>query len=616
MLKGKFRAGSGSAGLFFPGQLPQAGEIWVICEGVKDAAAYHGLDFLACGLNRDEMAVRYSRLFDSVDVIVMPDRTIAAEQKAFTTAARLYGKATSVKIGMLPLAIGESEGYDARDVLRKSDGEKLLRQAIEDATHWHPPSAESDDGEPNIMQPQDRTDAGNARRLLCQHRDDIRWCDPLGKWLVWDRKRWRIGDERRVDSLAKKVAARLWQEVAEAAPNAEPQTVDAMMRFAKSSNSKNGIGNMIALARSGRPILADKLDCDPWLLNVANGTLDLRTETLRQHRKNGYITKLCPVEFDPDAQCPTWRQFVQDVTDHNQALITYLQRTVGYCLTGLTREHILLFLYGKGANGKSTFVNTLLALHGEDYAIKAPTALLLVKRDQHPTEKADLFGKRIVACVEADNGRRLAESLVKELTGGDKVRARRMREDFWEFSATHKIWLAANHKPVVRGTDHGIWRQIKLIPFTVVIPDEQQDKTLSDKLIAELSGILQWALAGCKEWQNAGLGEPDEVKAATGDYRAEMDIIGRFIREECVTGNQLYVGATTLYEAFKTWGGTATQRSFCGDLGNREFESDRFTAGPKKGCKMWRGIGLAEPYEASEQCEQSLWFAATDDLPL
>lgn len=275
---------------------------------------------------------------------------------------------------------------------------------------------------------------------------------------------------------------------------------------------------VVSLSRPDLAILPATLDAHTWWLNVDNGTLDLRNGTLRPHERRDYLTQLCPVAYDPAAKCPTWLQFLETILGRDGDLVVYVQRLVGYCLTGSTREHVLPFLYGVGANGKSTFIGTLLAMLGSDYAIKAPSDLLLAKQDTHPTERADLFGKRLVACVEVEDGRRLAESLVKELTGGDRVRARRMREDFWEFPATHKIWLAANHKPTVRGIDLGIWRRIKLLPFTVVIPDDQQDKDLPVKLLDELPGILAWAVEGCRQWLVDGLREPACVRSATGDY--------------------------------------------------------------------------------------------------
>jgi putative DNA primase/helicase len=309
---------------------------------------------------------------------------------------------------------------------------------------------------------------------------------------------------------------------------------------------------MVAMAKDDLAVGPEELDTDPWLFNVENGTVDLRTGEIREHRKEDFITKLAPVAFDPDAACPRWRAFLETTFAGDAELIGYMQRLVGYCLTGATEEHILPFLHGNGANGKSTFCETVLKLMGPDYAMKAAPDLLMARRGEaHPTDRADLFGKRFVACIETEEGRRMAEALVKELTGGDRVRARRMREDFWEFTPTHHVWLAGNHKPTVRGSDHGIWRRIKLIPFDVVIPEAEQDKKLPAKLAHELPGILNWAIEGCLDWQRDGMREPQVVRVATAGYSAEMDEVGQFLAEHCEEGPGFLTPAAELYQRFR-----------------------------------------------------------------
>jgi putative DNA primase/helicase len=215
----------------------------------------------------------------------------------------------------------------------------------------------------------------------------------------------------------------------------------------------------------------------------------------------------------------------------------------------------MLIFWGEGANGKSTFLGTILAMLGQHYAMQSVSELIMVRQGEaHPTERADLFGKRLVACIETDEGKKLAESLVKQLTGGDKIRARRMPEDYWEFEPTHKIIVAANHKPVIRGTDHGIWRRLNLVPFTVTISEATKDKHLPDKLKKELPGILNWALAGCLEWQRKGLCQPDAVTNANNEYRSEMDSVSAFLADCCQTGpDELRVRQTALYSAYVAW---------------------------------------------------------------
>jgi putative DNA primase/helicase len=333
---------------------------------------------------------------------------------------------------------------------------------------------------------------------------------------------------------------------------------------------------------------------------------DLTTGTCRPQERADLLTRCLAVAYDPAAVCPTWERFLHRIMAGNQNLITFLQRAIGYALTGVIREHVLLILWGTGRNGKSTFLNTIRALLGP-YAIKAPSELLMVStNDRHPTERADLCGKRFVSAIETEQGRKLAEVFVKEATGGDPIRARRMREDFWEFQPTHKVFLATNHKPVITGTDTAIWERIRLVPFAVTIPPEERNPTLPEELEHELPGILAWAVQGCLAWQKQGLGMPEEVQQATAGYRTEMDVLGQFISECCLTGPNYRTKAATLYDAYKAWcdqQGIAytVQRTWGMQLTDRGCE--RFT----NNGTWYRNIGLLErqpkPTEGTEGTE-------------
>jgi putative DNA primase/helicase len=453
----------------------------------------------------------------------------------------------------------------------------------------------------NLLSPAGWTDLANARRFCLMHGDDVRWCEPWSKWLVWSGMHWALDAERKAEALAKQTAKAIWHKVAALSDMAGEMLRD-LTRFAKYTSGAHGIGNMLAMVKSDLAILPSSLDVAPWSLNCPNGTLDLRTGELRPHRREDYLTKLCTVEYDPIAKAPHWEAMLDTIMDKHADLITFLQRSVGYSLTGSVAEQVLFLLWGKGANGKSTFLNALLETLGRDYAMQAPDGLLMAKQsDAHPTERADLFGKRFVSSVEVEEGRRLAESLVKQLTGGDAIRARRMREDHWEFRPTHKLWMAANHKPTIWGTDHGIWRRVKLIPFVVTIADADQDKELPAKLAAERAGILAWSVRGCLDWQLAGLGEPDEVKAATAEYRAEMDVLGAFLADCCIESPKFKAKASTVYAAYVGWCKTngeyaVNQRRF--GLAVTERGIERYTSNG-----IWyRGLGLAaEGTEGTER---------------
>jgi putative DNA primase/helicase len=340
----------------------------------------------------------------------------------------------------------------------------------------------------------------------------------------------------------------------------------AVLGWCIKSEAAPRINAMLDMARSepGIPILPEAFDRNPWLLNCANGTLELKTGRLREHRREDYITKLCPVEYHEGAEAPRFQDFMRDIFDDNTALIQYLQRLAGRCLTGDVSEQDLHIFWGGGANGKSTLLNVLLEMLGLDYAMKAPAELLMVKRgESHPTERADLFGKRLVVATETEEGRQLAESLVKELTGGDRIRARRMREDFWEFGPTHKVVLCTNHKPRIKGTDHAIWRRIRLVPFTVTFSEDKQDKHLPEKLRAELPGVLLWAVQGCLEWQHHGMETPESVLVATKEYQVGEDLLAQWLAECCLTGPNYRARARDLYANYHAWcerGGETPQK--------------------------------------------------------
>jgi putative DNA primase/helicase len=437
------------------------------------------------------------------------------------------------------------------------------------------------------------TDGWNAKRFVREHGNDVRYCYEWGKWLVYDGKRWKLDNTGEVVRRAKQTIRRLYAQAAESDDDIERKL---LADHAKKSDSKFKYQAMIELAQCEVPILSKDLDTNPMLVNCENGTIDLRTGELREHRREDFITKLAPVAYNPKADCAQWRNFLNRVMSGNPNLIDFLNRAIGYSLTGDISEQSLFFLYGTGANGKTVFQETIKGMLG-DYAKEAEPEILIQKHNEsHPTGVADLFGARFVSTTEVGEGRRMDETKVKQLTGGDRLKARFMRQDFFEFYPTHKIFLAANHKPIVRGTDYAIWRRIKLVPFEVTIPEKERipfAKMLAT-LKAEWTGILAWAVQGCIEWQAQGLGTPTEVTKATQAYREEMDIIGDFFDEYCIIGVDAKAKASTLYTTYKTWCDAngehvLTQKVFGSRLTERGFERKREKTG-----YFWLGIGILE----------------------
>jgi P4 family phage/plasmid primase-like protien len=395
------------------------------------------------------------------------------------------------------------------------------------------------------------SDLGNANRFLARHGKKALYNHSRETWMYWDGSAWKAGGEYKIEMMAHETVRAISQEVRIATTQEQR---DLITSWALQSESGGHLREIPRTARGMLEVEQSHFDDKPWLLNVANGTIDLRTGQIRAHNREDYLTSISPTVYDPTAECPTWLNFLSDIFCDDLETITYIQRMVGYSLTGVVSEHVLPVLYGTGSNGKSTFVNTIMALLGEDYSMKATSTLLMeTQYEPHPTEKADVHGKRFVVAVETGEGKRLNETTIKELTGDDKIRARKMRQDFFEFPPTHKTWLTTNHRPVVRGSDHGIWRRLKLVPFLVCIPDGDQDHELKYKLFKELPGILNWAIAGCLAWQQHGIGSSESVSRATEEYKTEMDTIGQFLEDECLLDSKYSCLASDLYDAYRHW---------------------------------------------------------------
>ena len=289
-------------------------------------------------------------------------------------------------------------------------------------------------------------------------------------------------------------------------------------------------------------------------------TINLRTGEYYTPRREDYCTKIAPVVPDPKAKCPLWDKFLARVTDNDKDLQDYLARVVGYWFTGHTKEHALFFLYGTGGNGKGVFIDTISGMMG-DYATTAPMGTFLSSKwDRHPTEIAGLHGVRLVIADEVDSGRHWNESRIKQLTGGGKVKARFMRQDFFEFTPQFKICVVGNNKPALRTVDEAIRRRLHLIPFNVTITNEERDLHLKDKLKAEWPGILNWALAGCKAWREDGLRPPQAVLDATSDYLADEDIMASWITDRCHIDRTAKIKSSDLYRSFREWCEAAGER--------------------------------------------------------
>ncbi len=444
------------------------------------------------------------------------------------------------------------------------------------------------------------TDAGNALRFVFDHGDLIRYDHIAEQWLLWDATHWREDSLSHVTELAKQTVARIFAE-ADAEPN--PKHSKAISRWAQKSEAAPRIHALLDLACSDSRIavLRTQLNADPMTLNVRNGTLDLSTGSLRPHRREDLLTYVLPVSYDSTARCVRWEQFLGEIfvtgDRPDTELIQFVQRAIGYSLTGLTREQVLFLLFGIGANGKSTLLEVLLKLLGEVLARPIPFETLLHKQggDSIPNDIAALCGARLAVAVEPGAGRRLNEAKVKQLTGGDTLVGRFLFHEFFSFTPNFKLWLACNHKPAIHGTDRGIWRRIRLVPFLQRFEGDRDDKGLKDKLFAELPGILRWAVEGCVRWQKEGLGEPGAVVLATENYREESDDLAPFFDERCVLTTTAEVSSAALYRAYRSWAqergeDPMTQTALGAALGERP--ENLHPVRRHGGERWWRGIGL------------------------
>ncbi len=445
------------------------------------------------------------------------------------------------------------------------------------------------DGDPLPKEPM--TELGYARRLIEVYGDRLRYVPAWNRWLIWDGKRWARDLTGQAPRWAKMIARRLTTNAMGIETEAERKAKLAPARRGESSSSIRG-ALTLASTEAAVVVTPDDLDADPFLLNCTNGTLDLRTGQLHAHRPADLLTKMTGAAYRPDARGPVFARFLERVQP-GAGMRDYLGRLLGHGLEGRVVEHVLGIHHGAGRNGKGTLIGAVKSALG-DYADAADPDLLTARTfDAHPTSTADLYGLRLAILHETDKGRRLAEATVKRLTGGDRLKARRMREDFWSFDPSHTFVMLTNHKPVISGTDEAIWTRLRLVPWDVVIPAAERDLALADKLTLELDAVLNFLVTGYQAWRERGLDDPQEVMAATEAYRAESDALARFLDQRCLTGPHFHVRSAELFNAWSKWCAdegeeAGTQTAFSTTLTNCGFDKKHTESG-----KRWTGLALA-----------------------
>ena len=543
----------------------------VLVEGEKCAQAMIDVGICATtamhGANAPVDKTDWSPLAGKV-VLIWPDRDRPGWDYA-ERASQAIVAAGALSCAILVPPEDKSEGWDAADAIPEGfDVAGFLvageRMPVELAVDESPP--------PDLLTGIDwTTEDGLAGAFTRRYGEDWRYCAQWGKWLVWVGVRWNPDQVLFVAHLARGIC------------RAASLRADSPRLKAKLASAST-IGSVERIARSdpkhaSRP---EEWDADVLALNTPGGVVDLRTGLVREHCRADRMTKIATAT--PQGDCPVWRNFLGEVAGHDADLVSYLQIAVGYWLTGVTTEHALFFLYGTGANGKSVFVNVIATILG-DYAANAPMETFMESRgDRHPTDLAGLRGARFVSSIETEQGRRWNESKVKTITGGDKVSARFMRQDFFEYAPQFKLVIAGNHKPSIRNVDEAMKRRLHLIPFTVTIPPEKRDGKLTEKLLKERDGILAWAVEGCLRWQRQGLKAPASVVSATEEYFEAEDALGQWIEERCEQHAEARTTTADLFTDWREWAERAGEyvgsiKRFVEILLSRGFERTRMHGG-------------------------------------
>ena len=487
-------------------------------------------------------------------------------------------------------------------------GDETLRKAIADCTNTFDPEPRQN-GDSDVFSLEGNTkkverkyysfdDTGNAQRLRDAYGDHIRYSYIRKNWYYYDGKIWQIDQEGMIKMLVDKTVEKMKNEALFIPEDTDEEEVRKVFgKHIKATRSSKGKTNMLKETEHLTSVKPSQFDSDIDLFNVQNGYLDLKTSTLIEHDKSKYFTKVSNVEFTDKIGCSLWLEFLDQIFDGDKALIDYMQRAVGYSLSGSTQEQMMFILYGNGRNGKSVFLDIITEMFGS-YATNIQPQTIMVKQQSSGANSdiARLAGARLVTTTEPNEGVRLDEGLVKQLTGGDKVTARFLFENEFDFEPQFKLWMATNHKPIIRGTDDGIWRRLAIIPFTVQIPENKIDYNLTNKLKREITAILNWAVEGYSKWQREGLKEPETIKVQRQEYRVEMDSIECFIEECCLKAPQFRVQAKSLFTEYKNWASDNGQYMMSSTKFGREM-GKKFNKLKTGGSIHYTGIRLLEKYD-------------------
>lgn len=596
------------------------GETVFIVEGEKDVSNLTKLGFIAtCNFDgasangkKPKWKDEYNSYFKGLNVVLIPDNDGPGRAHASYIAESLNHMANSIRILELPEL--EEKGDVSDWLLTLGHSREELIDLVKAAENWEVCTKRWNKSVLKF----NFSDVGNAERLVHMYGDNIRFNTTRNKWLVWSGKYWQFDDLGKVERLAKHVIRKLQQEgfsIDASVSEEDAALKKQVLSFVLKSESDSRIKAMINQARSqvGISVHESSTDKDIYSLNVKNGTLDLRTGKLSKHNRKDFITKIINIDYKENAQCPNWVSFLDRIFLGDKELIEYIQKTIGYSLTGAITEQSFYMLYGNGANGKSTFLNTIQRILGE-YADTLKGSSLMVKRNDDGArgDLAKLKGKRFVISSELNEGQTFDESLLKALTGGDTVPVRFMYAEEFPLQAQFKLWIMTNEKPKIKGTNHGIWRRVRLIPFLYKFKDEEKDENFFEKFLEpELPGILNWAIQGCLIWLKDGIETPEKVKAAVDEYKTEMDTIQRFIDDCCVVADNCTAKITDLYELYMNWCKENNEYELSNIKFTKKIKEKGFDQDRNRYTRFWKGLGIAAGEEMVEVKDNVFPFQTT-----
>lgn len=622
-----------------PEMLAEPGRIVFVTEGEKCADRLHSIGFVATTAPEGAGSAaknwpQIAEYFCGRTVAVLPDNDEPGRRAAADTVRALLSVAAAVYVINLPelpykgdicdwLDAGHTQ-EELRDIVTSAEPVRTATEPVKNVVPFRQGDArdQSDDDpeEDNdgSRQPGEyvANDIGNALFLVEKYGHDLRYVLGNG-WHIWDGRRYapdleNVGAQKRAHDISAVLI-----EAARVEPNTKRRI--KRLKWAISCGNSSRINGMLIQAKSYLHKKANDLDKDPLLLNCLNGTVDLRTGELRPHEQSDLISKICGTDYDPRATCPLWEKFILEIFDNDADMVGFVQRAIGYSLTGLTTEQVVFIMHGAGSNGKSVLLETIKAVLAEYVERSAADTWVSNKNNGPSNDVARLVGARLVSVVETEHDKHLAEALVKQATGGDEMTVRLLYKEFFSFVPKFKLWFATNHKPKIKGSDFAIWRRIILLPFLVTFNDKEKmvkgqkekDPDLKNKLIQEYPGILVWMVRGCEEWQRIGLKPPTAVTSATESYQDTQDNVSAFIRDNCWLSRGVSCEVGLLYTAYEMWCEENDEEAISSRAFGSNLEERGMPAGERtKQARLRKGIDLKEDIRTSAKFKQAAMASA------